>query len=75
VHVGIAVHLTGRGQKEAGPVTVGQFEATAGPLAADGEGLQRQGQIVGRGGRTGQIEDAVDDAVDGQGRRDVGLHQ
>ena len=71
---GVAVDLAGGGQDEPGPVVLGQLQSVAGPLAAHGQSLEGTGQIVGRRGRAGEMEDGVHRTVDVEGHADVG-HQ
>ena len=70
VDQGFAVDLAGGGEQEAGPVLPGQHQQAAGPLAAHGQGLQRAGEVGGRGGRARQMADRVHRDVDG----DLGAH-
>ena len=64
VLVRVAVHLTGGGQQQAGLNAAGQAEHVVSAEEASFGGLNRIGLIVNRGGRAGEVPDAVDFELD-----------
>ena len=75
MHLRVTVDLAGGRHQEAGAVALGQLQAVPGALASHGQGLERKGQVVGRRGRTGQVEHAGHRAVDRDPLGDVRLDQ
>src|ERR1700733_3893383 len=60
----VAVDLAGRGEEEAGTLGPGQLQEQARSFATGRQGGEGPGQVGGRGGRRGQVDDRVDGAVD-----------
>ena len=58
--LGVAVHLGGRGEQEAGLLLLGQAEGVEGADGADLEGLDRQREVVDRARRAREVQDQVD---------------
>ena len=71
VDLGIAVHLTGRGQQVSRLTRLGEPERAQGADAIDLEGMDRIPQVVSGAGGTGEVQDEIDGIVDDERPRHV----
>jgi hypothetical protein len=69
----IAVHLAGGGEQEARALGLGEAERVVGAVGAHLERVQRQAQVVDRGGGGGEVVDEVHRLLNGVGLDDVRL--
>jgi hypothetical protein len=67
----VAVDLAGRGEQEASARRPGEIERVLGPARADGERLERTGEVVRRARRAGEVQHRVDGTLDRDALDDV----
>ena len=64
MHIGIAIHLTGGGQQQAGLHAAGEAEHVVSAEKTGFGGFDRIGLVVNRRGGAGEVPDAVDFKLD-----------